>query len=219
METFIDAAFPITGSTLPLDHAYALFAALSRRLPALHERTTWGLHPIRGRRLDRDVLALDRSSFVKLRLPIDDVKLVLPLAGAALEIDGHGLTLGVPRLFPLVPAPSLKARLVTVKGFSDSEEALLGSVRRKLAHLELGQDPERIEVKVGKRRVLRVGPARTREREKTGSVEDRDVVVGFAVELHGLEAQASIAVQQAGIGGRRHLGAGVFVPFGKGIAR
>lgn len=215
MSPFVDAAFPLTGAHVPLDHAYALFSALSRRVPLVHERASWGIHPIRGVRLDRDRLGLDRSSFIKLRIPVEDVQHVLPLAGASLELDGHTLALGVPRLFPLVPAPSLKARIVTVKGHSESEADLLDSIRRKLAHRALGQDPERVEVKIGRRHVLRVGPLRERERAKTGKVSDRDIVYGFAVELHGLEAQASLVVQQEGIGGRRHLGAGIFVPFGK----
>ncbi len=36
-ETWIDLAFPLRGETLPLDHGYALFAASSRVVPALHQ--------------------------------------------------------------------------------------------------------------------------------------------------------------------------------------
>jgi CRISPR-associated protein Cas6 len=214
-EHFVDIAFPSLGKELPLDHGYALFAALSRIVPGVHERQSWGVHPVRGVRSDRDRLILDRQSFVKLRMPVDDVKHVLSLAGARLDVEGYAVTLGIPRLFPLVPAASLKARVVTVKGHCESEAALLDSCRRKLAHLELGQDPERIEVRVGRRHVFRVGPKRERSREKGGATVDRDIVYGFAVELRGLEAAASLAVQVTGIGGRRHMGAGIFVPFGK----
>lgn len=35
--THVDVAFPVTGTTVPLDHGYALYAALCHRLPALHE--------------------------------------------------------------------------------------------------------------------------------------------------------------------------------------
>ncbi len=32
----VDLCFPVLGQTLPSDHGYALYAALSRVLPALH---------------------------------------------------------------------------------------------------------------------------------------------------------------------------------------
>src|SRR4051812_18906962 len=121
MEPFVDVAFPAQGKDLPLDHAYPLFAALSRLIPQVHTQGSWGIHPVRGVRSERDRLALDRQSFVKLRLPVDDVKQILALSGAKLDIDGQAIVLGVPRLFPLVPAASLKARVVTVKGHSDSQ--------------------------------------------------------------------------------------------------
>ena len=40
-------------------------------------------------------------------------------------------------------------------------------------------------------------------------------IAGHALALFGLSAQASLAVQRHGLGGRRHMGAGVFVPPGR----
>jgi CRISPR-associated protein Cas6 len=137
---------------------------------------------------------------VKVRAPVDDVGALLPLAGKALDLAGHKIRLGVPRVLPLIPAASLKARVVTIKGFTE-DDTLSDALRRKLAILpDLGQDPERVEIAVGKRRVMRVGS---------------QTIVGFAVALGGLEAQASIVIQAYGLGGRRHMGAGVFVPGGR----
>ncbi|HWN69713.1 MAG TPA: type I-MYXAN CRISPR-associated protein Cas6/Cmx6, partial [Haliangium sp.] len=144
------------------------------------------------------VLALTSRSHVKLRIPAVDVGQLLPLAQQTLELDGARIRLGVPRLLPLMPAPHLKARIVTIKGFLDDADAFVLALRRQLARIPgLGQDPERIEVQLGPRRVLRA-------RQHT--------VVGWAVAITGLDANASLAVQVAGIGGRRHLGAGIFVP-------
>lgn len=216
----VDVAFPLVGKELPLDHGYTLFGALSRHVPALHGQGGWGVHPVLGVRTG-DTLALERRSLVKIRLPAQEIAALLPLAGKAIDVDGKVVTLGVPRIFALVPAASLVARMVTVASVLDGKAprtdeesqraALRDSVRRKLSHLTLGQDPERIEVAIGRRHVQRVGPKRERLR-RGERVVDRDVVVGFQVALSGLEATASLAVQARGIGGRRHMGCGLFCP-------
>ena len=46
---------------------------------------------------------------------------------------------------------------------------------------------------------------------RTLRVQDR-VVVGYAVEVHGLSAPDSIRLQSLGIGGRRRFGCGIFIP-------
>lgn len=194
----IDAAFPARGDDIPLDHGYPLLGALSRVVPALHEARHWGVHPIFGQRRGPGVLGLTDRSYVKLRIPAEDTGKILPLAQQDLELDGARIRLGVPRMFSLMPAPRLKARIVTIKGFHEDPDAFVLALRRQLAQVPgLGQDPERIDIQLGPRRVLR---ARSHK------------VVGWAVALTGLEASASLAVQIAGLGGRRHLGAGLFVP-------
>lgn len=195
---YIDAAFPVRGHTIPLDHGYPLFAALSRVLPDLHQKPHWGVHPVLGERQGPGVLALTRRSCVKLRLPIEEAGRVMPLVGRTLDIDGAPCALGAPRLLPLITAPNLKARLVTIKGFADDTDAFVQALRRQLAGIaHLGQAPETIGVQLGSRRVLHI---------------KKQAIVGYAVALTGLDADASLAIQCIGLGGRRHMGAGVFVP-------
>ncbi|WP_428261137.1 type I-MYXAN CRISPR-associated protein Cas6/Cmx6 [Haliangium sp.] len=195
---YVDAAFTLRGDAIPLDHGYALLAALSRRLPALHEARTWGVHPILGRRSGPGLLTLTGRSQLKLRVPGDDAGRLMALAQQTLDIAGHRVRVGVPRLLPLIPTPHLKARFVTVKGFHEDPEPFRAALQRQLAQMSgLGQDPERIEVQIGPRRVIRA---------------KNHTVVGWAVALTGLDAGPSLVVQQRGLGGRRHLGAGIFVP-------
>ena len=200
--THVDVAFPATGTTVPLDHGYALYAALSHRLPVLHERQGWAVHPIRGQQIEPGVLALVTRgagrSAVKLRLPVDGLPQVLSLVGRTLDLHGHRITLGAPVVYPLAPSPQLKARWVTIRGFHEEPEPFAEALRRQLEVVpELGQAPGSIACEVGPRRVQRIKGKQ---------------VVGFAVRLQGLDERASIAVQVAGLGGRRRMGAGVFVP-------
>ena len=72
-----------------------------------------------------------------------------------------------------------------------------GRSRRPPAKLaELGISAEAV-LSLGKRRTLRI--------------KDKEVV-GYEVLVETLTAEESICLQEAGLGGRRHMGCGVFVP-------
>ena len=129
---------------------------------------------------------------------LDGLPQVLSLVGRTLDLHGHRITLGAPVVYPLAPSPQLKARWVTIRGFHEEPEPFAEALRRQLEVVpELGQAPGSIACEVGPRRVQRIKGKQ---------------VVGFAVRLQGLDERASIAVQVAGLGGRRRMGAGVFVP-------
>jgi len=200
LDNVVDLAFPAPTGSLPLDHGYPLFGAISRAVPRAHDASQWGIHPVRGRRAGPGELLLDNSSLVKLRIPVSAIADFLPLAGKTLEVGARTLRLGVPRIYPLVPSTVLRARFVTVRGFFEEVGAFEAALRRQLASIELEQDPERIGVAIGDRRVMRI-------KDKT--------IVGFTVMLEGLDTSASLAVQVSGLGGRRHMGAGMFVPPGR----
>jgi CRISPR-associated protein Cas6 len=204
----VDAAFPLRGTTLPLDHGYPLFAAVSRLIP-VHARAHWGIHPVFGERTAPGVLSLNDRSWLKLRVPATELAEILPLAGQAIEVAGHRVTVGVPQLFPLVSAATLKARFVNVKKFQEPV-AFVDALRRQLATMELGQDPERVRVFVPTQQV----DGKEEPLRRIMLIAGKKVV-GFAVQLEGLEASASLAVQRQGLGGRRHMGGGIFVPPGR----
>lgn len=202
LPTHVDVAFPATGTIVPLDHGYPLYAALCRQLPILHEQAGWAVHPIRGQRAESGVLALllrgSGRSAVKLRLPVEALPQVLGLVGRTLDLQGHRVTLGAPVVYPLQSSPRLRARFVTIRGFEGEPEPFLDALRRQLEVVPgLGQAPQSITCTVGPRRVQQIKGKR---------------VVGFAVALDALDDDASIAVQVTGLGGRRRMGSGVFVP-------
>ncbi|MDR3635106.1 MAG: type I-MYXAN CRISPR-associated protein Cas6/Cmx6 [Isosphaeraceae bacterium] len=200
----IDLAFVLVGRTVPLDHGYALFGALSRVVPALHGNRSIGVHPIRGRQTAPGVLSLTESSRLRLRLPSEEVATYLAIAGAELELDGHRLRVGIPRSEPLVPASRLASRLVTFRNAKEPAR-FEADVRRELETLGIAGEPSLVASpsshprSVGQpiRRVLRIKDKR---------------VVGFALRVGGLTAEESLKLQEAGLGGRRRMGAGVFVP-------
>jgi len=187
---YIDLAFRLTGTTVPVDHGYALYAALSHIVPELHSAREIGVQPIRGVYGGAGALHLAAFSRLILRLPDDQIRTYLKLAGKKLEVEGHSLRVGVPEVRMLRLAASLRARLVTIKGFME-EGSFLGAAKRQLQSLGVAG-----EVLVGERRTFRV-------KEKQ--------VVGFEVAVTELTAEESLALQEHGLGGRRRMGCGMFM--------
>jgi CRISPR-associated protein Cas6 len=202
--TYIELHFPVLGETLPTDHGYALYAGLSRLVPALHAADSpVAVGPVLGETATAGVLQLGkRRGRLRLRLPVDQVPAFLPLAGQALEVAGHRVRLGVPQVRPLVPTPSLAARLVVIKGFTDAGP-FLAACRRQLDALGVAGE---VAIPLVSRDGAGGQPCR-----RVLRVKDRRVV-GFAVQVTGLTAEESLRVQERGLGGRRRMGCGFFLP-------
>ncbi|MBI4700886.1 MAG: type I-MYXAN CRISPR-associated protein Cas6/Cmx6 [Deltaproteobacteria bacterium] len=184
----VDLSFPVRGSEIRSDHAYALYAAVSRLVPRWHG-LPGGMAPIRGIDDGRGRRALAGTAWLRFRLPAEHIGLLLPLAGKTLDLHGDRLFLGVPRVRALRPAAALVARLTTIKGFMEPEP-FRDACARQLAALGVAG-----KLAVGPRGVVRV-----RDRK----------VVGFRTLVTELTAEESIALQEHGLGGRRKLGCGMF---------
>ena len=188
----IDLAFRLTGANIPVDHGYALYAALSRILPDIHTAKAVGVQPIRGLYNGNGTLHLTDFSRLILRLPDEQIQAYLKLAGKRLAVDEHLLSVGVPEVRTLRPVVRLRARLVTIKGFLKEEE-FLAAVHRQLQQLDING-----QAHLGARRTFRI--------------KDKQVV-GFEMGVTQLTAEESLTLQENGLGGRRKMGCGMFVPW------
>lgn len=191
--------FPAQGHQLPADHGYALYSAVTRQLPALHGAPWLGLELLSGVPWREGIIVLPtRGAQLRLRMPADRYAVVLPLAGKRLDIAGHPLRLGIPIARPLQPAPSLYARCVTIKKFTEPEP-FLDAARRQLDTLGLSATLELPLDEQGRfrRRIIQI---------------HGKSVVGFSLAAHGLTDEDSIRLQTHGLGGRRTMGCGHFDP-------
>jgi CRISPR-associated protein Cas6 len=187
----VDLAFPLRGKALPVDHGYALYSACCKVVPEIHGDRDMGIFPVQGAYSGGENLLLNRTSKLTLRIQADRVGQFLPLAGKSLEVGGCPLALGAPNLQNLRPTASLLARTVTIKGFEE-EGPFLEALERQL----LPVAPE-ARATIIKRRTVRIAGKQ---------------VVGFKVQVEGLAAEESIALQEKGLGGRRRFGCGLLVP-------
>src|SRR5262249_46861053 len=131
-------------------------------------------------------------------LPPSRIPSILKLAGKTLEVAGYRLGVGVPEIRPLRSVSALRSRVVTIKGFTQ-DVGFLAAAERQL-------------VALGVKGALRLGERRTVR------VKDKQVV-GFAVFVDELDTVSSIRLQETGLGGRRHMGCGVFVPASQSRSR
>lgn len=199
----VDVFFAIRGNSIALDHGYALYAAISRTIEApddlwLHASSQAGLHLIRGLYEGRGRLSVGRRARFGLRLPASLLPKVLPLAGKALDLGGDRLRIGVPHVQALRPAAAIHARIVSTRNGQDAAR-FEAEIRRQLLELDIRGTPAH-----GPRRVFRI-------KDKT--------VVGHGVRMTGLSPEESIRLQEHGLGGRRKMGCGVFVPSREGEER
>ena len=204
----LDILFRVIGTEVPSDHGYALYAALSRILETeedqwMHGNPHIGLHTLRGERLGNGRILVGRNARLGLRLPSDLLPRALKLAGKSLGLDGSRLRIGVSETRALAPARTLHCRIVTTKNgeyparfdaeITRQSEALdiRGKVSRvpKASEGNEGHDPSR--------RIVRVKSKR---------------IVGYSVIATELTAEESIRLQERGLGGRRKMGCGVFLP-------
>ena len=188
---FVELKFPVLGSSLPSDHGYAVYSCVSRLIPQVHEGDWLAIDTMPGTSRGDGVIVINERARLRMRAPMDFVKLLMQLAGKRLDVDGHQVRLGIPQIFLLQPAGTLYARCVTIKKFTEPEP-FLEAVKRKLEEMSVRGVPA-----VGPRRAFRVS---------------NHTIVGFGLTVDGLSDEDSLLLQQRGLGGRRHMGCGFFVP-------
>lgn len=201
---YVDLAFRLNGTIVPVDHGYALYSALSRTVPEIHETSTVGVHPIRGIYNGGGRLYLSDSSRLVVRLPTEDIRIYLRLAGKGLEVDRCRIRIGVSETRALIPAAALYSRIATTRNGDDSGR-FDAEIARQVAALGIRGKVSRVPRYSGgshgcdpSRRIFRVKNKR---------------IVGYSVLATELTAEESILLQERGLGGRRRMGCGVFVPF------
>jgi CRISPR-associated protein Cas6 len=201
----VDVLFPVLGDCLPTDHAYPLYAALARVVPAFHDPVSdIRFAPVSGAANLPGHITLTPHSRLRVRVPDTRIRDVLSLAEKHFEVAGRPINFGVPTVAVLLPAATVSARLVTFK-HRTSPETFLEHAREQLGVLGIRADAV---VPVRRRPGVDPEPVRRVVRVKG------TVVVGFALRVEGLSDVASLRLQAAGLGGRTKLGCGFFLPAG-----
>ena len=195
---YVDLSFSVKGKSLPIDHSYGLFSALAHWEQELHHLEGMSITAITGIPTEQGMMQLTDRSRLLIRLPVDKVPLVYPLAGKSLTIGKHKIRFGIPQMDFLQPTQRLRSHLVVIKGYQEPE-SFLEAAQRQLEQLGIQGNlhiPSKADG-VPKRKSIKV---------------KRFTVVGFGLEVTRLSDEDSLTLQRKGIGGKHKMGCGVFVP-------
>lgn len=194
----VELSFGISGKTLPADHGYGLLSSISHLQPELHQIPGLSIETITGIPDKQGKIALTNQSRLRIRVSSDRVHLVCALAGKRLEIGGHEIWLHIPQILPLQPASALRSRIVTIKGYQEPEP-FLAAARRQLEQLGIQAN-------------LAIAMNSQGEIDRKTIKIKRYYVVGFGLVTTELTEEDSLKLQVIGLGGKRRMGCGVFVP-------
>jgi CRISPR-associated protein Cas6 len=194
----VNLSFPVIGESLPADHNYQLYAALSKQIPQIHQLEGLAINTIPGIPDKKGKIALTRNSRLLIKLPVEAVARVYILAGQVLNVGGHSIQVGNPELQTLQPTDSLKARLVAIKGYTEPQ-SFLEAAQRQLQALNVNGN---------------IGiPANEEGEPKRLTLKIKNYhVVGFSVVVNQLSPNDSLKLQVYGLGGKQRLGCGFFHP-------
>ncbi|MEL6440843.1 MAG: type I-MYXAN CRISPR-associated protein Cas6/Cmx6 [Cyanobacteria bacterium J06621_8] len=196
--TNVELCFSVVGKVIPADHGYGLYSALTHCIKELHELPGWSLGTISGIPDQQGKIYLGDRSKLRIRLPYEQVPLVYPLAGKKITIGVHNIILGIPQIFTLSSASQLRSRLVVIKGYQEPE-SFLAAAQRQLEKLGIKGNTYISTNSNGEiaRKTIKI---------------KKFTVVGFGLEIKNLDSEDSLLLQKVGIGGKRRMGCGVFVP-------
>jgi CRISPR-associated protein Cas6 len=202
----VELHFPVNGRALPADHGYHLLGAVSSVVPKAHGAGWLGIHTFKGIKLNPGIITLPEDSVLRLRLPAVYIPVVYSLAGKTLNVGGHHIRCGIPQVRTLHASSVLRARTVIIKSSGSKApmepNPFIDAVQKQLTELAVTAN---IELEL-----LRTEPTEAIAR-RTLRIKDI-TLVGYGVRLFGLNDNDSLKIQAFGIGGRRRMGCGLFVP-------
>ena len=198
-DDIVDVAYEISCRSLPVDHAYALFAALTQALPWVEGEA--GIHPIHGAdsgngwmRPERpdDLLYLSHRTRMVLRVPQHRVAEAQCLSGQALDIAGHAMKVGRATIRPLSTHTTLFSRYIAADA-ALAENAFLERMHADLAAMDVRPK----KMLCGIERVIAT---------PSTAIHTRSLMVTE------MTVEQSLRLQSRGLGALHHLGCGLFMP-------
>lgn len=189
VQEMVDVVFDLNGSSVPASYPFLLWSELVRCLPWLSGEENAGVHPLKGSVCGAGLL-LSRRTKLTLRVPPERAARLDKLSGQQLNIDGSVLIVGAAKARSIQSAPTLHSYMVE----SNLDEVeFIADMKKKLHAMNIP-----CNLICDKYRKISDG---------------KKSLSGFGLVLHDLKPAASLHVQRTGLGGARHFGCGIFVPF------
>lgn len=200
----VDLSFRIECREIPASHAWELAQALYRALPWIEDEPEVGVHQIHGatsgngweRPPDSEMIQLSKRTRMNLRVPVSRVDDAGKLEGEVLDVAGSTVTVGKMASKAVEPFSTIFARYVVVPEDHD-EEQFLQWVVNDLRSRNI--QARKLLCGIGHKININGEAINTR-----------------SLMIADLDKEASVVLQETGIGPHRHFGCGIFLPH-KGI--
>ena len=196
----VDLVFKTNCKALPVDHAYTLYQSVKQVLPWV-EAPGVGLHTIHVvasgngwmRPEDPDeLLYLSKRTRFSLRVPKERISDAEKLSGVELDVAGNKLTVYDMNIKQLESFETLFSRYLVADDDND-EEKFLADVFEQLKALDIHAR----KMMCGRETLIK---------SPDGEIKTRSLM------LADLDDEASIKLQQTGLGSLQHMGCGLFIP-------
>lgn len=185
----IDVVFDLEGAFVPEGYPFVLWSEVARCMPWMEDEKNAGIHPLRGSASGDNTLLSKRTKLI-LRVSAERSAQTVELSGQRLSIDGSILLVGKGNERQIRAATTLHSHLVES---NSGEIEFLADMKEKLQAMNIS-----CNLICDKHRNVR------------GAGQS---LSGFGLVLHDLKPLSSIQIQRMGLGGARHFGCGIFVPF------
>ena len=207
-DDIVDVLFSIDCKRLPVDHAYALSAALQRAAPWIAEEDSGvSVHTVhvagsqngweRPEHGTDRYLILSHRTKLTIRVPKARLDALMDdLRGKTLDVSGCPVGIGTGKIRPLSKETTLFSRYVVTRP-EDTEEEFLDWAAQEL---------KRHSIRVRKALCGKTTPLSM----PSGTLHTRSLM------LASLSPRESVQLQQQGLGPHREMGCGIFIPH-KGI--
>ena len=205
-EDVVDLLFKIECKSLPLDHGFALSQQIVQHIPWIRDESQAAIHQIhvaesangwmRPENPETEVLNVSRRTKMTIRIPSSRLEDIKTLTGKTLYINGHQLTEGDFSTRKLSKLTTIFARYIDTQGTEDENEFLESMVQKLIEK----------DIKVRKMLSGRLATHQT----------DSGVILTRKLMLSDLDVKESVMLQEQGLGDKKLLGMGIFMPH-KGI--
>lgn len=185
----IDMVFELEGEALPTSYPFALWDELVRCAPQLANDDLVGVIPLRTVQSGENML-LPKRAKLAIRLPQAQAEIVTGLTGRELDISGNKLRLGACQPRPIQPHSTLHAQLVIG---TDDEAGFLEETRADLEAMSIQG-----RLICGRHQMLS---------------DNSHSLNGHSLVIYDLAPEASVHLQNAGLGAGRRFGCGIFMPY------
>lgn len=203
----LDLSFATKCKELPIDHAWALSQAICQELPWFENESFAGVHQIhvaesgngweRPDNVEEQTLRPSHRTRLIIRIPKSRLEDTETLVGKTINIDGYPLTIKKPRKKPLVHSSVVFSRYV----LSSEDEDENSFLTRMAAEVEAITGEKVKKMMCGKTHMLHT---------------PNETFVTRHLMIAEQTSDASIQLQQYGLGEGRTMGCGLFLPH-KGI--